>query len=101
MSAEQNKQRLYEFYENVWHTDNPDYDSYLAPEAASYRQFIEEEKARTPDIRFELGEIVAEGDTIAGVTSTTSRPGVEFMSLWHFKDGKITDRTVYRRETGR
>jgi ketosteroid isomerase-like protein len=98
MSAEQNKQRLREFYENVWNADDPDYDSYLAPEAADYRQFIEERKAAEPDIHFELGEIIAEGNTVVAVNSTAARPGIEFLSLWHFKDGKITDRAFYRRE---
>ena len=100
MSAEQNKQTLRRFYEDVWHAEEPAYDQYLAPEAAGYRQQIEELKAENPDIHFDLGEIVAEGGTVVAVWTTPAMAGVEGISIWHFKDGKITDRTAYTRELG-
>jgi ketosteroid isomerase-like protein len=100
MSAEQNKQTLRRFYEEVWHADNPAYDTYLAPAAASYQQQIENLKAENPSVHFDLGEIVAEGDTVVAVWTTQVMPGVEGISIWHFKDGKITDRTAYTRDLG-
>jgi ketosteroid isomerase-like protein len=98
MSADQNKQILRRFYEDVWHAEEPAYDQYLAPEAASYRQQIEELKAANPDIHFDLGEVVAEGDTVVAVWTSQAVPGAEGISIWHFKDGKITDRTAYTRD---
>lgn len=98
MSTDQNKQTLQRFYEEVWHAANPAYDQYLAPEAASYRQQIEGLKAEYPDIHFDLGEVVAEGDTVVAVWTSQAVPGAEGISIWHFKDGKITDRTAYRRD---
>jgi predicted ester cyclase len=99
MAAEQNKQILTQFYDNVWHSSNPAYDTYLAAEASAYRTEIEGLKAENPDVRFELGEIVAEGDTVVAVWTTAAMPNVEGISIWHFKDGKITDRTAYTRDT--
>ncbi|CAN5604092.1 hypothetical protein BH23CHL2_BH23CHL2_36700 [soil metagenome] len=97
MSAEQNKQRLRDFYANVWHADDPDYDAYLAPEAASYRQEIEEGRAANPGVHFDLGQIIAEGDAVVAVWTTSAIPNVEGISVWHFQDGKITGRTAYNR----
>ncbi len=98
MSAEQNKQTLRQFYANVWHADNPDYDRYLAPEAASYRQEIEGIKASNPDVHFDLGEIIAEGEAVVAVWTTPVFPDQEGISIWHLKDGKITGRTAYLRD---
>jgi ketosteroid isomerase-like protein len=98
MTAEQNKQTLRRFYADVWHAENPAYDTYLAPEAASYRQEIVDLKASNPDIHFDLGEIVAEGDTVVAVWTTPAVPAAEGISIWHFKDGKITGRTAYTRD---
>lgn len=98
MSAEQNKQTLRQFYANVWHTDNPDYETYLAPEAASYRQEIEGVKASNPEIHFDLGEIVAEGDTVVAVWTSQAFPNQEGLSIWRVKDGKIMGRTAYLRD---
>jgi hypothetical protein len=98
MPADQNKQIIRKFYDDVWHAENPAYDAYLAPEAASYRREIEELKTSNPDVRFELGEIVADGETIVAVWTSPVLPGVEGISVWHFKDGKITDRTAYTRD---
>jgi ketosteroid isomerase-like protein len=95
-----NAQILRDFYENVWHSSTPAYDEYLAPEAADYRAQIQELKAENPDIHFDLGEIVANGDTVVAVWTTPQMPGVEGISLWHFRDGKITGRTAYTRDTG-
>ena len=100
MAAEQNKQILTQFYDNVWHSSTPDYDTYLAPEASAYRKEIEGLKAENPDVRFKLGEIVAEGDTVVAVWTTAVMPGIEGISIWHFNNGKITDRTAYTRDTG-
>ena len=99
MSAEANKQLLRNFYADVWHCKTPAYDEYLAPEAAAYRQAIENAKASQPDIHFELGEMIAEGDTI--VARWTVGAGVlpggvtEGISIWHLRDGKILDREAF------
>jgi predicted ester cyclase len=99
MAAEQNKQILTQFYDRVWHSSTPDYDTYLAPEASAYRKEIEEIKTTNPDVHFDLGEIVAEGDSVVAAWTTAAMPNVEGISIWHFKDGKITDRTAYTRDT--
>ena len=98
MSAEQNKQTLRDFYANVWHSTQPEYDNYLAPEANGYRQEIQNIKESNPDVHFDLGELVAEGDSVVAVWTTKVLPDKEGISLWHFKDGKITGRTAYNRD---
>jgi predicted ester cyclase len=99
MSAEENKQTIRRFYDEVWHTKGePAYDAYLASEAAEYRGQIEELRATYPDVHFDLGEMIAEGDAVVarwtwrGTHRTEGVHSGGGVSIWHLRDGKITDR---------
>jgi steroid delta-isomerase-like uncharacterized protein len=77
----------------------------LAPTLDGLKSAITGYKAAFPDLAFDLGEIAADGDTVAtrwtasgthegeilGIPASGRRISVEGMNFYHLRDGRITD----------
>lgn len=133
MSADENRELARRFFEEVWNgRDESAIDRFIAPDAAgndptfgagreAFRNQWSQWQAAFPDLRFEVEEIVAEGDVVVTRwTLTGTHSGADFegvpasgatirvggMSLDHIRDGKIAsgfdgwDELGFRRQLG-
>jgi predicted ester cyclase len=112
---ERNKEAVRRFFQEIWNDgDESAIDRFIAEDAAgndpkfgvgreSFRRQWRRWRAAFPDIRFELDELVAEGDTVVsrwtltgthtgpflGAAPTGVRIRVAGMSLDHLRDGIV------------